>query len=111
VVKAGDHNFIAGVEPVRQAPADVQGERGHVVAEDDLLRAGGVQEIRHGGMRFFQDGIGLPAGGKSTVVVGVALQQVTLDALSRLPGDLGTAGVVEEDGRAVERGELFADEG
>ena len=89
----------------------MQGQGGHVVAEDDLLRAGGVQEVRHGGMGFIQDGIGLPAGGESAFVVGVAFQQVTLDALGRLAGDLRPAGVVEEDGRAVERGELFTDEG
>ncbi len=73
--------------------------------------AGGVQQVRHGGMRFVQNGIGLLAGGKSAFVVGVALQQGTLDALGRLPGDLRPAGVVEEDGRTVVRGELVTDEG
>jgi hypothetical protein len=77
-------------------------ERGHVVAENDLLRAGGVQEVGHRGVGLVQDGIGFSAGLERAFMIGVALQQIALDAFGRLPGDLRPAGVVEEDSRAVE---------
>ena len=110
VVEAGEDDLVARVEGVRQGPADVQGQGGHVVAEDDLLGAGGVQEVGHGAMGLRQDSVRLNAGGKSAFVVGVAFHQIALDAPGGLPGDLGSARVIKEDGRAVERGELCADD-
>ena len=50
-------------------------------------------------------------GGKGALVVGVAFQEIAVDPVEGRPGDLGPAGVVEEDGRAVEGGELAADLG
>jgi hypothetical protein len=62
-------------------------------------------------MRFVQNGIRLPAGGKSAFVVRIALQQVMLDTLGGLVGDLRPARIVEEDDRTVKRGELVTDNG
>ena len=70
--------------------------RGHVVAEHDLVRRGGVQEIRHGGVRLLQHRVRLLAGAEGAFVVGVAVQQVAVDAVEALLGDLCPARVVEE---------------
>jgi hypothetical protein len=42
-------------------------------------------------------------------MVGIAFQQVALDTLGRLAGDLRPAGVVEENGRPIEGGKLASD--
>ncbi len=55
--------------------------------------------------------VGLAAGGEGALVVGVALEQIVLDALEGLAGDLGAAGVVEKYSGTVEGREVFADEG
>src|SRR5512142_3067369 len=88
----------------------MQRQRGHIVAEDDLVRRGSVQEIRRGDVRLLQDLIRLLAGGEGALVIRIAVQQVALDAFQALPGDLRAAGVVEEHIAAMERGELFTDE-
>ena len=51
------------------------------------------------------------AGGEGAAVVGVAFEQVLVDAVEGLPGDLRAAGVIEEDGWAVEGRELAANGG
>ena len=56
---------------------------------------GGVQEVSHGGVGLRQDRIGLVAGGKSAFVVGVAFEQVVLDAFGGEVEDLRAAGDVE----------------
>lgn len=89
----------------------MQRQAGHVVAEDDLVRARGVVEVRHGLVGFVQDGVRGAAGGECAAVVGVALEQVAVDAVKGVVGDLGAARVVEEDGLPVEGGELGADGG
>ena len=75
----------------------MQRQRGHVVAKDDLFRAGGIVEVGHRRMRFVQYGIGFLTGGKRAAVVGIVLGQVGGHAVKRLLSDLGTAGVIEEN--------------
>ena len=111
MIEAGDNDGVRGVEGAGDGAADVEGEGGHVGAEDNFLRAGSVEEIRHGSVGGVEDEVGLAAGGKDALVVGVAFEQILLDAVGGLAGDLGAAGVVEEDRGTVEGGELLTDEG
>ena len=60
-------------------------------------------------MGFMQDGIGGNAGCKRAFMVGVAFQEIFINAIQRRTGDLGAAGVIEEDGRTVKGRELIAD--
>ena len=82
----------------------------HVVAENDLLRAGGIVEIRHGSVGFIQDFIGSDTGGEGSLMVGIAFQQILVDAFQRLSGDLRTARIVEKDSRTIKRRKLASDD-
>jgi hypothetical protein len=62
-------------------------------------------------MRLVQDRIGFPAGCKCAFVIGVALQQVAVEAIQTVLRDLRPTGVVEKDGWAIERRELLSNEG
>jgi len=75
----------------------VQGQCGHIIAEDDLFRRSGVVEVCHGTVGFIKNRIRSNAGGKSALVVGVALQQIFIDAVYGWLSNLGSAGIVEED--------------
>jgi hypothetical protein len=44
-------------------------------------------------------------------VIGIAFEEILMDAVQGLPGDLRPTGVIQEDGWAIERGELAADDG
>ena len=59
----------------------MQGQRGHIGTENDLFCASGIIKIRHGLMRFIQDGIGGNTGCKRAFVVGVTFQQVFMDTV------------------------------
>jgi hypothetical protein len=87
----------------------VQGQRRHVVAEYDLLRRGGIEKIRHGRVRLLQHGIRIAAGAERALVVGVALQQVALDALQARARDLRPGRVVKEHALALQRWKLLPD--
>jgi len=58
----------------------MQRQRGHIGAENDFFRAGGIVKIRHGLMGFMQDGIGGNAGCKRAFMVGVAFQEIFINA-------------------------------
>jgi len=60
---------------------------------------------------LLQDGIRLDACGEDAFVVGVAFEQVFVDALQAWTGDLRPTGVVEEDGRSIKGRELASDNG
>ena len=108
MLQASDHDFIAGVPIMRDRAADVRCQRGHVVAKDDLFRAGRVIEICHRSMRFIQNGSGFLAGGERAAVIGIVLGQASGNAVERLPGDLGTARVGEENHALVLQGRKLA---
>src|SRR5574340_1127948 len=110
MVQPGDDDLVAGLPAAGERAADVQRERGHIVAEDDLLAAGGVEQLGYGSAGLVDDQVGLAAGGKGAPVVGVPAQVILVDAVERLLGDLGAAGIVEEDFGPVQRRELGADE-
>ena len=84
-------------------------ERGHVVAENNFFRAGGIVEIRHGAMGFIQNGIRCDTGGEGSFMVGIAFQQILVDAFKGLSGDLRAPWIIEEYRWAVEGWELVSD--
>jgi len=107
VIQAGDHDGLSGLPGAGDGAADVQGEGGHVGAEDDLLGAGGVKPIGHGLVGGFQHSIRLAAAGKGAAVVGVVQGEVVHHALQSGLGDLRSAGVIKVikvDHRAAQGG-------
>jgi hypothetical protein len=58
-------------------------------------------------MRFLQHRVRLNAGGEDPFVIRVAFYQVTIDAVYAGLGDLRSAGVIKEDGGALQAGELL----
>ena len=56
-----------------------------------------THEVRAGGVRIVDEGIGLDAGGEGSAMVGVAALEVGRDGGDAFAGDLGAAGAVEVD--------------
>ncbi len=61
-------------------------------------------------MRFMQDLIRFPAGLEESLMIGIAFEQIAVDALKALFGDLRPGGVIEKYRRAIEGGKLLANE-
>jgi hypothetical protein len=57
-------------------------------------------------MRLMQDLIRSPAGLEPAFVIGIAFEQVTIDALEALSGDLRSGGVIEEYGGTIKGGDV-----
>jgi len=53
-----------------------------LLPKNDLFRASGMIEIRHGAMGFIQNGIRCNAGRESAFVVGIAFQKILVYPLS-----------------------------
>ena len=62
VVEGRDDDLVARAERGADAPPDVEGERRHVVAELDLVRARRTEEVGDGGVRLIGDGVAQLAG-------------------------------------------------
>ena len=88
-----------GCKRARQRAAEAEGQRRHVGAEDDLLGAGGVEEIGHGAPGFVHQGVGAAAGGERAAVVGVVGHQVIDHPVDHVLRHLGPAGIVQIDVR------------
>jgi hypothetical protein len=102
VVEPGDDHLVAGHPAGRQGPEEGERQRRHVLAEGDLGRVGGGQQL-----------VGLPAGGERAAGVGVGVQQVSGHGVGDPPGDLAAVRPVEEHGGPAvhlsgEAGELRA---
>ena len=110
MVEAGQHDLIAFFPITGNGAADVQGDGGHVVAENDLIRRRGVIKIRHGAVGFVQHFIGGDAGGKDAAVIGVVLNEIFCDAVDGLFGNLRTARVVEKDRVAIQGRKLLTND-
>ena len=96
----------ASVAPID--PPDVERERRHVVAELDLVRAPGTEEVGDGRVCLVDDRVRRLARREGAAGVGVRVRQVVADGIDDALRDLGAAGTVEErDGPAV----LFAPQG
>ena len=96
-----------------QRVAEGEGQAGHVLAEDDLLGPGGVEEASHldpGGGDGFDRAL---AGEERAAGVGVVAAQIGGHGFHDRRGHLRAAGAVEEDGGLsgdllTERGEQRA---
>ncbi len=62
VVQAGDDDLIPGLPGTGDSAADGESQAGHVVAEDNPLRSGSIEEVRQSYMRFVQYSIWFAAG-------------------------------------------------
>jgi hypothetical protein len=74
--EAGDDDFVARPQAAGQGAGEREGERGHVLAEDDLVGRGRAQEIGHGGMGFVEDLVRINRCLKCPAMVGVGIQQI-----------------------------------
>jgi hypothetical protein len=113
MVELGHHDLVAGPESATEHPPEVEGQRRHVGAEDDLAgrAADEVGERLAGGA---EGGVGLRARGIDPVGVRVVAQQVLRHRVHDGARDLRAAGPVEVgDGSSpvspLEGGEVAAD--
>ena len=110
VVEPRHDDLVAGLELPADRPREREVERGHVRAEDDLLRAA-AEERGAGPARLVDERLGHPARLVGPADVGVRLAQVPRDRVDHLVRHLRAARPVEEDERPVERREAAADGG
>ena len=75
---------------------DVEGERRHVVAELDLVRARGAEEVGHGRVGLVGHRVAELARRERATAVGVGVREVVADGVDHALRDLGAAGAVEE---------------
>ncbi len=113
VIEQCEHDFVAGAEVSSEGAAQGEGERGHVRAEDDFVSIA-IQKVGHGGPRLINDAIGIVAGLKGAVGVGVIASEIVGDGVDHALRHLRAAGAVEKDGGISvdglrERRELRAD--
>ena len=113
MIELGDEHFVAGLPGSAEGAAEVEGERGHVRAEDNLLRRG-VEESRARRARAGDDRVGLAAGRIRPVRVRVVVEEVVGHGVADDARHLRAAGGVEVgDGKAVveaiESGKLVTD--
>jgi hypothetical protein len=100
VVERRDDDLVAGPQRGADAPPDMERERRHVVAELDLVRAGGSEEVGDSRVRFLGHRVGRLARRERAAVVGVGVGQVAGDRVDDALRDLGAAGSVEEGDRS-----------
>jgi len=113
VVELGHDQLVARLPATPQGAAEVEGQRGHVLAEDHLLRRA-AQQVGQGLAGLGQGCVGLDAGGVGPVRVGVVAQQVVAHRVHHGGGHLGPPRSVEVGHRqavlaALEGGEMTAD--
>jgi hypothetical protein len=79
----------------------MQGEGGHISAENDLLSTLCIDEIRYSLVRFIYDGVRCDAGCELSGVIGIGIFQIINHTIKRWLSDLSAARVVEEDRLAI----------
>jgi hypothetical protein len=97
VVETSGHDLVTRPERSPDRAAHGEGQRGHVLTEDDLAGIGGPEVVRRGRMDFRQHAVALLARRESALVVGVTTRQVVRHGVDRLPGHLRAAGAVQVD--------------
>lgn len=106
MVEAGDDDLVPRLPRLGNGPADAEGQAGHVLAEDDLLGAAGVEQVAHRLAGGVGGGVGLAAGQEWAAVVAAAAPQVVGQGVDDAGWRLRAAGAVQKDGRLVAHGAL-----
>jgi len=95
VVQAGHQDLVARGEGARGGPGHREVQRGHVRAEDDLVRLA-AEEPGRLVLGLLEDLPDADAGGVAGAQVGAGLPERPRDGVAHLVGHLGAAGSVEE---------------
>ncbi len=101
VVECRDDDLVAGPERRADRAPDVEGERRHVVAELDLVRARGTEEVGNGRVGLVRDRVAQLTRGERAAAVGVGVREVVADGVDDALRDLRAAGSVEKCDRAT----------
>ena len=99
VVERGHDDPVAGLERRRERPGDMHRQRRHVRAELDLLRVGGVDEVREGRVGVGDQRVAAARGQELAAVVGVRRAVVLDDRVDHRLRDLRAARAVEQRDR------------
>jgi hypothetical protein len=108
VVQAGHQDLVAGPQGARGGPRQREVQRGHVRAEDHLVRVA-AEEPGRLVLGLLEDLPDPDAGGVACAQVRAGLPQRPRDRVAHLVGDLGAAGGVEEGESLPQRGEAGPD--
>jgi hypothetical protein len=95
VVQARDHDLVTGSQGPPDRSAHGEGHGRHVLAEGDLVRSGGSEEVGRGGMRLGQDRVTFLAGRECPGVIRVRPLHISGHGIDRSTGDLRSARAVE----------------
>src|SRR5260370_19933206 len=101
VIKGSYDDLVTSMQRLADGAAKGEGEGGHIRTEDDLTRAGGMQEIGHCTASCSDHLVGALTGDKSSLGVGIRLAEVGYHGVYDLLRHLGPTGVIEIDGLFV----------
>ncbi len=113
MVQLRDHDFVARSVAAAERAREVEGERGHVRAEGDLVRRG-IQKIRQRRASRIDDGVRFLARRISPMGIRIVMQQIIAHRCDHDPRHLRAAGAIEVGHRmtvvnARESGEMLSD--
>ncbi len=98
VIERGDDDFVAGLEITGNRSREREGDRGHVLAEDDFVFVA-IEEVGHCGAGGGDHRVVAAAGFEGAASVGVGGEEIICDGVHDLLGNLRAGGAVEECGR------------
>ena len=108
MIQPSDDDLVFGTQPGCQRTTDGECQRGHVRSEDDLVRAGCVEQIRDGPVRLFKDGIGLETGSEGAAVIGICVEKIVRHTVDNPLRHLGSPRIVEEGSVSLQSRKLGA---
>ncbi len=97
MIHARQHDLVPRLQITAQGAADRKGQRGHVGAEDDLIRGGRVEQVGHGRVRILQDHVAALGGEKRAAAVGVGMGQIVSHGVDDALRNLCAAWVVQKN--------------
>ena len=97
MVQCGDDDFVARVQLAADGSSQREGDGGHVLAETYFI-GGAIEKIGHGLARAANHGVVAPTGGEGSAGVGVIVEQIILNSVDDLLGDLRACGAVKKSG-------------
>ncbi len=94
VIEQREHDFVACTQLPADRAAHGERKRGHVEAEDDLVRIAS-EKVGHSRARFGDGFVGATAGKVGSASVGIRVLQIIGNRVDDTLRNLGTAGAVE----------------